>query len=46
MNPARSLAPAIVSGNFQHLWLYPVASVLGAILAVPLCIATRGKTPN
>lgn len=41
MNPARSLAPAIVSGNFQHLWLYPLATILGAIIAVPLCIATR-----
>lgn len=43
MNPARSLAPAIVSGSFQYLWLYPVATILGAIIAVPLCIATRGK---
>ncbi len=41
MNPARSLAPAIVSGNFQHLWLYPAATLLGAIIAVPLCIGTR-----
>ncbi len=41
MNPARSLAPAIVSGNFQFLWLYPVATVLGALIAVPLCIGTR-----
>ena len=42
MNPARSLAPAIVSGNFQHLWLYPLATILGALIAVPLCIGTRG----
>ena len=42
MNPARSLAPAIVSGNFLHLWLYPVATVLGAMVAVPLCAAVRG----
>lgn len=41
MNPARSLAPAIVSGNFQLLWLYPLATILGAIIAVPLCIGTR-----
>ena len=41
MNPARSLAPAIVSGNFQHLWLYPLATILGALIAVPLCIGTR-----
>jgi aquaporin Z len=44
MNPARSLAPAIVSGHLQHLWLYPVATVLGALLAVPLSHALRG--PN
>ncbi len=41
MNPARSLAPAVVSGNLQHLWLYPVATVLGALIAIPLCIGTR-----
>lgn len=34
MNPARSLGPAIVSGHFEHLWLYLVATVLGAIVAV------------
>ncbi len=42
MNPARSLAPAIVSGHLQHLWLYPAATILGALLAVPLCRALRG----
>lgn len=34
MNPARSIAPAIVSGHFEHLWLYIVATILGAICAV------------
>ncbi|MDZ4757491.1 MAG: MIP family channel protein [Bacteroidota bacterium] len=33
MNPARSLAPALVSGNFTSLWLYIIAPVLGALLA-------------
>ncbi|ARV08332.1 aquaporin [Winogradskyella sp. PC-19] len=37
MNPARSLAPAIISGNLQHLWLYLIAPILGAILAVLSC---------
>jgi aquaporin NIP len=37
MNPARSLAPNIVSGNVQGLWLYVVAPVLGALLAVVSC---------
>ena len=36
MNPARSLAPAIVSGQFGALWVYVVAPVLGAVAAVPL----------
>src|ERR1700722_12768611 len=31
MNPARSLAPALVSGHFEHLWLYLTAPVLGAV---------------
>jgi aquaporin Z len=41
MNPARSLAPAVMSGHFEHLWLYLVATVLGALIAIPLCIGTR-----
>lgn len=31
MNPARSLAPALVSAHFDHLWLYLVAPVIGAL---------------
>jgi aquaporin NIP len=31
MNPARSFAPAIVSGNLQMLWIYLLSPVLGAI---------------
>ena len=42
MNPARSLAPALVSGQLAHLWLYLTAPVLGALIAVPLCIGVRG----
>ena len=37
MNPARSIAPAIVSGNLQHLWMYITAPILGALLAVVSC---------
>lgn len=33
MNPARSIAPAIVSGHFEHLWLYVAAPVIGAMAA-------------
>lgn len=43
MNPARSLGPAVVSGHLQHLWIYLVAPVLGALLAVPLCLGVRGR---
>ena len=32
MNPARSLSPAVVSGHLEHLWIYMVAPVSGAIL--------------
>jgi MIP family channel proteins len=32
MNPARSLAPALVSGNLHALWLYVLAPLLGASL--------------
>jgi aquaporin Z len=41
MNPARSLAPALVSGHLEHLWIYLTAPVLGALLAVPLCMGVR-----
>jgi len=37
MNPARSLAPALISGRFEHLWVYLAAPLLGAILAVAGC---------
>ena len=33
-NPARSLAPALVSGNITSLWIYITAPTLGAILAM------------
>jgi aquaporin NIP len=35
MNPARSISPAIVSGHTEHLWIYIVAPILGATLAIP-----------
>lgn len=41
MNPARSLAPALISGKLEHLWIYLTAPALGALLAIPLCKATR-----
>lgn len=41
MNPARSLGPALVSWNFEHILLYPIATTLGAIIAIPLFKITR-----
>jgi aquaporin NIP len=37
MNPARSVGPALVSMHFENLWIYLVAPVLGALIAVPVC---------
>ncbi len=41
MNPVRSLAPALVSGQLSSLWLYLLAPVLGAFLGVVLCGVMR-----
>jgi aquaporin NIP len=41
MNPARSLAPALVSGHFEHLWIYLVAPPLGACAAMVACRCVR-----
>ena len=35
-NPARSIAPAVMSGNLEHLWLYVVSPVLGAVSAAAI----------
>lgn len=34
MNPARSLAPALVSGHLEYIWIYLTAPIIGALLAV------------
>jgi len=41
MNPARSLAPALVSGHLADLWIYLLAPLLGAAAAVPACVCVR-----
>lgn len=37
MNPARSIGPALISGHLEHLWLYILAPIIGALLAVLSC---------
>ena len=34
MNPARSLGPALVAGELDHLWIYVAAPLLGAVSGV------------
>jgi aquaporin Z len=43
MNPARSLAPALVSGHLAGLWIYLTAPFIGAALAVLTCRLLRGR---
>lgn len=48
MNPARSIAPAIVSGNglaMTTLWIYIAAPLLGVIFAVPTNHYLRAERP-
>ncbi|HMO13136.1 MAG TPA: aquaporin [Pirellulaceae bacterium] len=45
MNPARSIAPAIVSGSTQHLWIYILATLAGAIFAVVIDRAVISPIP-
>jgi aquaporin Z len=43
MNPARSLAPGLVSLRLQDLWIYLIAPTLGALAAVFACVCGREK---
>lgn len=43
MNPIRSIAPAVVSGHLEHLWLYILAPVSGAILGVSSWMVLKHK---
>lgn len=42
MNPARSLAPAVLSGHVSALWIYLVAPILGAWGSVLVCRGVHG----
>jgi aquaporin NIP len=41
MNPMRSLAPAIISGHLEHIWVYLVAPIAGAAVAIPIWFSIK-----
>jgi MIP family channel proteins len=46
MSPARSLGPALVSGNPEALWLYLTAPLVGAALGAAAYQLVRGDQPS
>jgi aquaporin Z len=42
MNPARSLGPALVSGDLHAIWIYLAGPLAGGLIAVALAWALRG----
>jgi aquaporin Z len=47
MNPARSVAPALVSGQLPHLWIYLTAPPLGALGGVmAFGVVHSGRSPG
>lgn len=41
MNPARSIGPALLSGNFEHLWIYIAAPFIGSSLGILGCFCVK-----
>lgn len=37
MNPARSFGPALITGEWDHHWIYWLAPIAGALVAVQTC---------
>ena len=46
MNPARSIAPAIVSGHVKQLWIYIFAPIIGAAVSIPVSNIITVKAAN
>jgi glycerol uptake facilitator-like aquaporin len=46
LNPARSLAPAVLSSTFTDLWVYFLAAILAALAAVSAARLLMGRVRN
>ena len=46
MNPARSLAPALVAGRLDSVWIYVAAPLVGATLAVLVTFLLHGPADH
>lgn len=44
-NPARSIAPAFISGTFKYLWLYITAPILGSVSAAFIYKTIKSNKP-
>jgi MIP family channel proteins len=45
MNPARSIGPALVSGDLHDIWIYILAPVVGAAIGALAYQLVRGENP-
>jgi len=43
MNPARSIAPAIIINHLQGIWIYIIGPLMGALAAALACKVIREK---
>jgi aquaporin Z len=43
MNPARSLGPALVGGDWRAFWAYVAGPLIGAMIAVGCAVILRGR---
>lgn len=46
MNPARSVGPAIVAGEYKNLWVFVVAPIIGAMAATLIYSLLRVPEPE
>jgi aquaporin Z len=45
MNPARSIGPAVVTGDLANTWIYVVGPTIGSVLAVAITWLLHGPPP-